>query len=68
MSRNLFNHNIKKRNYNEMISSSNPISNNNLEQNPNSRQFLKIIEAKVIVDPKDINDTLRKLKYLQKMN
>ena len=61
MSRNLFNHNIKKRNYNEMISSSNTMSNNNPEQNPNSRQFLKIIEAKVIVDPKDINDSSRKI-------
>ena len=62
MSRNLFGHSIRKRNYNEMISSSNSINNNNSEQNSNNRQFLKIVEAKVIVDPKDINNSARKIK------
>ena len=62
MSRNLLVHNIKKRNYNEMISSANSLSNSNSEQNSNSRQFVKIVEAKVIVDPKDINNSSRKMK------
>lgn len=64
MPRNLLGHNLKKRNYNQMISSLNNINKNQSEgnQSQSQRKFVKILDAKIIVDPKDINDSARKVK------